>query len=616
MFRHAQVQKNELYWGKCALTSKIFFERFLTLYKEFKTLKISKAYTPITYNGVRRNNKTKESDKVQFHANPIAKTVSAGVILSLLSTGYVNIVSALKRGKQIMNETDKFIDIREDFSKEAEPAQINSGKAGWEFFINSTPENQKLMLEADDKFYAIYKNEDIYKKLLEVDKSKLPQHEAKQLKDLLRSFDEELNTGEAKKALREKEAEIGQKYNTYVPKIDGKEVTRVDITKITQTETNPDIRKKAYEAKVKGGDLIAEDLIELVKMRNEYAKTKGYDNYFDYMIKEEYDVEPAFLDKLIDDVYSKAQPKIKALQEKRHKELKEFFGVDNLEAYHYGLLLDSDPEKGVNEILINNNVEDLARKTYSGMGYDIDELQKQGKLTLDLYPRKGKNTHGFCFGIEAGKDSRILANLMNNVQSLDTLNHELGHCVYDLGISAKLPYLDKAPASSAVTEAIAMMMGDIMKKENILKGKVPDELLKKFKESLKDDEANFVSRSLQIIEFERELYKNPDQNPAKLWAKMRSKYLNRHEAADNEWATIPHYLTHPGYYQNYFRATLMKAQIYNHLNEELGNITENSKTAEYMNKNIFELGASLDEYELIKKLTGKEFGVDDFAAGL
>ena len=108
MFRHAQVQKNELYWGKCALTSKIFFERFLTLYKEFKILKISKAYTPITYNGVRRNNKTKESDKVQFHANPIAKTVSAGVILSLLSTGYVNIVSALKRGKQIMNETDKF----------------------------------------------------------------------------------------------------------------------------------------------------------------------------------------------------------------------------------------------------------------------------------------------------------------------------------------------------------------------------------------------------------------------------------------------------------------------------------------------------------------------------
>ncbi len=515
-----------------------------------------------------------------------------------------------------MNELNNFIKIREDFSKELEPAAINSEKKCWEFFINSNTETQQAYEQAEDKFYSLYKDEKIYNKLKEIDKNKLPAHEAKQLKDLLKVFDEELNTGEAKKALRKKESDIGQKYNTYVPKIDGREVTKVDITKILQTETDVDIRKKAYEAKVKGGDLIANDLAELVKMRNEYAKTKGYDNYFDYMIKEEYDVEPEFLNKLINDVYSASQSKIKVLQSKRHKELKEFFGVKDLKAYHYGLLLDSDPEKGVNEILINNNIENICKKTYSGMGYDIDKLQEEGKLILDLYPRKGKNTHGFCFGVEAGKDSRILANLMNNAQSIDTLNHELGHCMYDLGISTTLPFLDKAPSSSAVTEAIAMMMGDIMKKENILKEIVPEELLKKFKESLKDDEANFVSRSLEIIDFEYELYKNPDKNPAELWAQMRGKYLNRFEEPDNEWATIPHYLTHPGYYQNYFRATLMKAQIYNHLHEVLGNITENPKTAEYMNKNIFSLGATVDEYELIKQLTGKEFGIEDFAKGL
>ena len=250
------------------------------------------------------------------------------------------------------------------------------------------------------------------------------------------------------------------------------------------------------------------------------------------------------------------------------------------------------------------------------MGYDIDKLQKEGKLTLDLYPRKGKNTHGFCFGIEAGKDSRILANLTNNVQSLDTLNHELGHCVYDLGLSLNLPFLDRWPSSSAMTEAVAMMMGDIMKKEDVLKGIVPDELLAKFKDTHKEDEAAFVSRSLEIIEFERELYKNPDQNPAELWAKMKGKYLNRQDEPDNEWATIPHYLTHPGYYQNYFRATLMKAQIYNHLQNVFGSITENSQTANYLDKNLFSIGASVEEYDLIKQFTGKEFGVEDFVKGL
>lgn len=572
---------------------------------------------PLTYNDERKTVKyVQHMNRVPFQSNSAVKTASAGVVISLLALGYANIISALQRGKLTMDETKKFIDIREDFSKKLEPAAIDAERKCWDFYINSNSETQQLYEKAENDMYTLYQDEEVFNKLKNIDKNNLPAHEAKQLKDLLKAFDEELNTGEAKKALRKKEADIGQKYNTYVPKIDGKEVTKVDITKILQTEENQDIRRKAYEAKIKGGDLIAEDLIELVKMRNEYAKTKGFDNYFDYMIKEEYNVEPEFLNKLISDVYSQAQPKIKLLQKKRHKELKEKFGVDELKAYHYGLLLDSDPEKEVNELLINNNIEDIAKKTYAGMGYDIDTLEKEGKITLDLYPRKGKNTHGFCFEIEAGKDSRILANLMNNVYSLDTLNHELGHCMYDLGLSLDLPFVDRAPSSSAVTEAVAMMMGDIMKKEDVLKGIIPDKLLQKFKESLKDDEANFISRSLEIIDFERELYKNPEQNPAELWAKMRGKYLNRFEEADNEWATIPHYLTHPGYYQNYFRATLMKAQIYSHLHKVLGNITENTKTAEYMDKNIFSIGASVEEYDLIKQLTGKEFGVEDFVKGL
>ena len=202
-----------------------------------------------------------------------------------------------------MKESDKFIEIREEFSKKLEPAVINSEKSCWDFFINSTPENQEKYEQAENDMYSLYRDKETFNKLKTIDKEKLPKHEAKQLKDLIKAFDEELNTGEAKKALRKKEADIGQKYNTYIPMLDGKEITKVDITKILQTESNPTVRQKAYDSKVKGGDLIAEDLIELVKMRNEYAKTKGYDSYFDFMIKEEYDVEPEFLVKLIDDVY-------------------------------------------------------------------------------------------------------------------------------------------------------------------------------------------------------------------------------------------------------------------------------------------------------------------------
>ena len=540
-------------------------------------------------------------------------------IFATIISSLTALINSIGRGS-ILNKY--FEKLRDDFSKNLEINAINVEKSAWDFYINSNPENMQKYETAQNNYSNLFKDEATYKKFLEVDESKLSKREKKQLKDLKKEFDDELNTGEDIKILRQKENEIAQKFNSYIPMIDGKEVTKAEIVKILQTETNPEIRKKAYEAKVKGGYLIAEDLVEFVRLRNDYARKKGYDNYFDYKLKEDYDVDSEFLNKLIDDVYSKSNDKIISIQDKKEKELKEFFNVDKLESYHYGLLLDSNPEKGVNIILSGINptsphdIISISKKMYKNMGYDVDKMIADGKLTLDLYPRKGKNTHGFCFGVQAGKDSRILANLTNNVTSLETLNHEMGHCVYDLGISDKLTFMDKTPASSAFTEAIAMMMGDIIKKENVLSDIVPKDLLEKFKSTHKEDEAAFVSKSLLIIEFEREMYKNPDQDLALLWKNLSKKYLNRDIEKNNEWATIPHYLSHPAYYQNYFRANIMKAQIYNYLTSELGNLTENKNSAKFMDKHIFAYGAKYDEYELIKKLTGKEFSIDDFVKNL
>ncbi len=564
-----------------------------------------------------------KQNKTKFKANSLHKKVcKPEAVIPLLTSGYATIIKGLERAKIFMNETKKYTELRDELSNKLGPIALKAKRLDWDFYINSTHDNMEKMQKAWDEYQKIFADEITYNKFKEIKTENLPKHEAKQLKDLLKAFDDEINTGEIKKALRDKESEIAQKYNAYVPMIDGKETSKAEITKILQTETDENIRKKAYDAKIKGGDLIADDLVDFVKMRNEYAKTKGFDNYFEYMLQDTYDVENEFLNKLIEEVYSNAQTKITSIQNNKYKELKDFFKKNNLSAYHYGLLLESAPSKKVNEILeelAKNNpkiIEEISKQTYEGMGYDVDKMIADGRLTLDLYPRKGKNTHGFCFDIEAEKDARILANLTNNVSSIDTLNHEMGHSVYNLGISKKLPYFDQDSSSPAVTEAIAMMMGDLVKTENILKGYVYDELLTKFKQTFSEDEANFVSKSLLIIDFEREFYKNPDKDPKILWSELKQKYLNRKEEPDNEWATIPHYLSHPAYYQNYFRATLMKAQIYNHLKSVLGNITENKASADYLNKHIFKLGASVEEYDLIKQLTGKDFSAKDFSNNL
>ena len=158
--------------------------------------------------------------------------------------------------------------------------------------------------------------------------------------------------------------------------------------------------------------------------------------------KEPSTITPKELDALLNGVSSKIETKSIEFDEERKAELAKSFGVkpEELKDYHYGLITDNTPEKTVTEYLTSKEqVVDIAKDVYKQMGFDVDNMG----ITLDLFPRKNKNTHGFAFCIKPAKDARILANLTNNTNSLDTILHELGHCVYDIGLDINLPFLEQ-----------------------------------------------------------------------------------------------------------------------------------------------------------------------------
>ena len=279
----------------------------------------------------------------------------------------------------IKDNEQKFVNLRDKIADNMKAVTNGVEEASWDFYTNSTPENMDKMNAAEDKLNEFYDNKDVYAELKEInDKGGVAEkHLKKQLRTLTSAFGDGIEFKEELKAMSEKENEISQKLNSYQMTIDGKPVSKAEISKIMESEKNPEIRKKAADAKIKSGDLIADDLVELVKMRNDFAKKKGYDNYFDYKIAEDYDIQPKELDKLLDDVAKNTKKSNEKVMTGIKKDLSEAFGVkpEDLRSYHFGYLAGEDPEKKVNDVITSKeDVVDICKKAYKGMGYDVDKL--------------------------------------------------------------------------------------------------------------------------------------------------------------------------------------------------------------------------------------------------
>ena len=505
----------------------------------------------------------------------------------------------------------KFVALRDAFIQKYEKLAPECDEAEWSFYINSTDENMQKYSAKQERLDNFLKDRKLYAMFRAISPATLSKQEQNQLNFILRKIE---SANSSKTELDDMELNISQKYNSYVPMVEGKETSATEIASLLQTERNPFVRKKFYDAKLRGGDLIADDMKQLVIKRNEYARRVGYGNYFEYKLKKGFEVDSCDLANMMEMVSCQISQQMSSILGEQRNNLKKIFDVKTLEPYHYDFLPEDSIDNKTNQYFRNvDDIINIAKETYKGMGYNIDELIKNGNLTLDLLPRKNKNAHGFTFWVYPGKDNRILANLSNNLKSLKILDHELGHCVYDLNYEQSLCFLDKQ-THPVMTEAVAMLMESIHKKENTLRNVIPAQMLGELKATYAKDEILFIARALTFINFEKEMYENPDRDLAILWRNTRVKYMgaDKDETPDNQWATIPHFLSFPAYYQNYFRASIIKAQMYEHLNEQLGLITENSQTASYLKKHLFQYGVTMSENELIKEMTGKELSCDAF----
>ena len=241
----------------------------------------------------------------------------------------------------------------------------------------------------------------------------------------------------------------------------------------------------------------------------------------------------------------------------------------------------------------------------------------------DLYPRDGKNQHAFCADIDRNHDVRVLANCEPGTRWLGTMVHELGHAVYDLAIDSQLPWLLRPPAHTFTTEAIAMLHGRLVRDETFLErfaGVAPAIARDPRHVEMQRHEMLIFAPWVQVMtRFERELYRDPDQDLGALWWQLFERYQRIAPppgARPDDWACKIHVALAPVYYHNYLLGEVTASQLNWALARETGSSSpavEPAAAGEFLRERFMRPGSSLRWDALVAHATGEPLTVDHLA---
>jgi peptidyl-dipeptidase A len=213
---------------------------------------------------------------------------------------------------------------------------------------------------------------------------------------------------------------------------------------------------------------------------------------------------------------------------------------------------------------------------------------------------------------------------------MSTILHEFGHAVYDKNIDTTLPFILRDPAHTFTTEAIAMLFGRFSSNPQWLKDNagITDEEKMKIADNcfktLRLEQLVFSRWAQVMYRFEKEMYKNPDQDLNALWWDLVEKYqlLKRPEGRNEpDWATKIHIATYPCYYHNYLLGELLASQLYYYI---VGNIiksddyrfqsfTGNKAVGTYLKEKVFMPGSRHYWNDMIQKATGEKLTAKYYA---
>lgn len=422
----------------------------------------------------------------------------------------------------------------------------------------------------------------------------------------------------------EKSAQIANKFNTFRPVLDDKDTLDDNtINNILKNETNVGRRQKVWEASKEVGKAVAPMIVELVKLRNEAARQLGFNNFYEMSLTTNEqtvnEIVSIFdeLKTLTDEPFRKLKTEIDATLAKK-------FGIktEQIRPWHYeDRFFQEAPQLGtinLDTFFKGKRVDELGKTFYTNVGMTVDDILKNS----DIVGRKDKYQHAFENDIDRSGDIRVMLSVVDNLEWMSTMLHELGHAVYSKYVARDLPFLLRVESHTFITEAIALLMerqpsnADWLQTMVGISDKDKETIRKEGQENLRMHALIFCRWTQVMMRFEKAMYENPDQDLNKLWWNLVKEYqmVTPPEGRDApDWAAKIHLAQYPAYYHNYQLGELTASQLQHYIAK---NILKQEGTREvcfankpevgmYLKTRVFAPGASLRWDALMKYATGE-----------
>jgi peptidyl-dipeptidase A len=424
---------------------------------------------------------------------------------------------------------------------------------------------------------------------------------------------------------------IEGRFNTHRAEFEGKKVTDNALAEVLKSEKDPARRKAAWEASKGVGAAVATDLLKLVRLRNEAARQLGFRNYYVMRLAAN-EQDPAEIARIFDELATATEAPFLKVKEKIDAAVEKSFGIPraSIRPHHYQDFFFQEIQE-VGDVDMDGRLKDkdirkIVESFYNGIGLPVTAMLDRS----DLYEREGKYQHAYCTDIDRQGDVRTMCSLRNNRYWLETLMHELGHGVYTMNIDRTLPWLLREEAHTFTTEAIAELFGGLptnpvwLKKAAAIPAPVVDSWAPTLELERKMGLLIFCRWSLVMLNFERALYENPDQDLNRLWWDLVEKYQKVHRPDGRnlpDWAAKIHLASYPVYYHNYMLGNLLASQLLHHMatkitgQKEIGmlDFSGDKRLGKYLQDAVFAPGKTMKWDELIRKATGEPLTAKYFA---